>query len=774
MGTPAAAPLLDSTSHEGTHTEAQASALPRAVLDGIQKLTDEHAIDLNEDARRALQHVSVGEAERILKRTCELAEQGDLFNADGFVVSTCWTQPRDSHLHGPEWSTEHFRRGQLPVQEDSSTSTNGAEGDGRPTTTSPADVEPRGEDPKSESAAWSRAAKQVMSEYNESSCDAPVAHRHSLVDSNASTEDWGDASSRSRVASSWSNDSYCSNCEPSSSLLASTASLIAASTPSRTGPRMHLGVADQLLIDTQVRCLRQSQRDAKVWAYLYLLKSVCWLGVATAISVISGLLFFRASSAGGSSSYMLYYVIWVPLGIITAVFMRVRNAFGEAWDYWHQGTRVHIILRSNENHAEFRAVGRYLEDCGVMCFNARLQIAQDEDDVEEVHLNWSPWARSFLKYACVHGMSGEASSIEFRTFCPGRWFPCLCRSGHGHFEAHYEKAHDDAYEGSTWRGTNRYGGDRSHDTIVISVPNHQAEYMENFFLHAHMNYITPRSTRVEVYSAAPGAETPGASTVAWEFMQYIPPMAQERTGRFTYVPGPAFTMIEEEYRRVVTILNESLTVLVTGASRAGKSALVNALAHRLSLPIYNLNLKAKYLTDGGIDALFSYRAIKHRPVLVHIEEFAMMFQETLLTPSDGTGGEPLAGQRYEGLQQNSSSLHCSDLLKLFDQSGTTSPKRIVFVLTCIELPEQFDRIRELQPLLARGRIQHYRIEEPTEEVIAQFVLQYFYPEPKRQTLSATDREKLLSYVAQMKQRLGGDFKNWHAVVKYAEEIPIGA
>lgn len=751
--TPAAAPVFEAASQEVAVAEDGAAALPRTVLDGIQKLTDEHAIDLNEDSRRALHHVSVSEAERILQRTCELAEQGNLFNADGFIVSTCWKHPRESHpqsLQGQDWSRSTSGCHSHADSWSAGSATNSA-----------ADEEPQAEELPREPSTWSTAAKEVVIEYSGS---------RSLVDSNASTEDWGDASTRSHLDSSFSYDSFSGGI--SSSLLASTASLVAASRPSQTGPRMHLGVTDQLLIDTQVRCLRQSQRDARVWAYLYLLKAFSWLVLAIVITVVSALLFFRASSAGGSSSYMLYYVIWVPLGIITAVFMRVRGAFGEAWDYWNQGTRTHIILRSNENHAEFRAVGRYLEDCGVMCFNARLQIAQDEDDVEEVHLNWSPWARSFLKYACVHGDSGEASSIEFRTFCPGRWLPCLCRSCHGHFEVHYEKGHDDCYDGSTWRGTNRYGGDRSHDTIVISCADHQAEYIENFFLHAHMNYTTPRSTRVEVYSAAPGAENAGVSSVSWEFMQYIPPMAQERTGRFTYVPGPAFSMIEEEYRRVVSIGNESLTVLVTGASRAGKSALVNALAHRLSLPIYNLNLKAKYLIDGGIDALFSYRAIKHRPVLVHIEEFAMMFQETLAPPSDGPGGESAAGQRYEGLQSGSS-LRCSDLLKLFDQSGTTSPKRIVFVLTCIELPEQFDRIRELQPLLARGRITHYRMEQPTEEMIAQFVLQYFFPEPKREALSAADRTKLLSYVATMKQRLGGDFKNWHAIVKYAEEIPIG-
>ena len=71
--------------------------------------------------------------------------------------------------------------------------------------------------------------------------------------------------------------------------------------------------------------------------------------------------------------------------------------------------------------------------------------------------------------------------------------------------------------------------------------------------------------------------------------------------------------------------NESLTVLVTGESRSGKSAMVTALASHLNLPVYSLNLKAKFLTNGGLEALFSYRTIPHRPVVVHIEEFSNLF-----------------------------------------------------------------------------------------------------------------------------------------------------
>lgn len=70
-------------------------------------------------------------------------------------------------------------------------------------------------------------------------------------------------------------------------------------------------------------------------------------------------------------------------------------------------------------------------------------------------------------------------------------------------------------------------------------------------------------------------------------MQYISPLAPERTGRLTYVPGEAFFQIEDEYKRVVSIGNESLAVLLTGASRAGKSAVVTALAFRLGLPVYS-------------------------------------------------------------------------------------------------------------------------------------------------------------------------------------------
>jgi hypothetical protein len=256
-------------------------------------------------------------------------------------------------------------------------------------------------------------------------------------------------------------------------------------------------------------------------------------------------------------------------------------------------------------------------------------------------------------------------------------------------------------------------------------------------------------------------------------MQTISPLDESRTGRHTYVPGPCFTQIEEEFKRVVALGNESFSVLVTGKSRAGKSAMVTALAHRLNLPVYSLNIKAKFLTEGGIDALFSHRAIPHRPVLVHIEEFSMMFQETVARCSDGpvAGDEAASGQRYEGLQC-STALNCSDLLKLFDQSGTTSPKRIFFVLTCIELPEQFDKVRELQPLLARGRIQHYRLEEPSDEIIKTYLLQYFYPQCRRGALTSADHRCLEAYHAQMKTRLGADSNNWHAVKRHAEVFPL--
>jgi hypothetical protein len=282
-----------------------------------------------------------------------------------------------------------------------------------------------------------------------------------------------------------------------------------------------------------------------------------------------------------------------------------------------------------------------------------------------------------------------------------------------------------------------------------------------------------RTNKVEVYSAvaADAGYKQGSSALGWEFMQYIPAMSQERSGRFTYVLGESFGLIEQEYHRVVSLGNESLAVLITGASRAGKSAMVNALAHRLGIPIYNLNLKAKYLTDGGIDSLFSYRAIRHRPVLVHIEEFSMMFQETVTRSKTASSDLPVNG--VEGLQ-SSSTLNGSDLLKLFDQSGTTSPKRILFVLTCIELPDQFDHIRELRPLLARGRLSHYRLEEPTEDMIFRYLLQYFYPEPQRKQLSTEDCQRLQSYSHQMQDILGPDFKNWHAIVKYVEVYPLSS
>lgn len=144
----------------------------------------------------------------------------------------------------------------------------------------------------------------------------------------------------------------------------------------------------------------------------------------------------------------------------------------------------------------------------------------------------------------------------------------------------------------------------------------------------------------------------------------------------------------------------------------------------------------------------------------------MMFQETV---SAEVCSDP--GHHYEGLQ-TSSALNCSDLLKLFDQSGTTSPKRILFVLTCIELPRQFDRISELKPLLARGRIQHYKLEEPTEEVISQYLLQYFYPEARRAALSPAERRHLEAYRQQMKVTLGADSQSWHAAKRYAEVRPL--
>lgn len=155
-----------------------------------------------------------------------------------------------------------------------------------------------------------------------------------------------------------------------------------------------------------------------------------------------------------------------------------------------------------------------------------------------------------------------------------------------------------------------------------------------------------------------------------------------------------------------------------------------------------------------------------------MEEFSLMFQETVarnVSEVDAAPGRVVA--RYEGLQ-SSSSLNCSDLLKLFDQSGTTSPKRIFFLLTCIELPEQFDRINELKPLLARGRIQHFHLEDPSAESMDAYLLQYFYPQDRRNNLSAAERQRLDEYSVQMRSRLGAESTNWHAVKKHAQVYPL--
>jgi hypothetical protein len=521
--------------------------------------------------------------------------------------------------------------------------------------------------------------------------------------------------------------------------------------------------------ELQAQNMLQERHDARVCAVLLAVKAMFFSLVALGLAAT---FFWFVTRSSSGSNYMVFYLIWPLLGLAGGIVVKARQAWTEACERLDHISRVHIMLRSHDNTAEFKAVGRYLENCGIMCPHLRLRIHQDEDDVEEVRFQYTPWARSFTKRACVYGDSGEASSLVFRTFCIGRvvprWLGRRCPSAcskcgycqHGHLEVRYQRSGE-------WGPTGESSG--GGDSITFSVEDHHAKAIQNLILRAHAEFMRPRTTKVDVYAAtAQQGQGPGATIApaSWEFMQYISPLAQERTGRFTYVPGEAFAQIEEEYRRVVSIGNESLTVLVTGRSRAGKSAMVTALAHRLGLPVYNLNLKARFLLDGGVDALFSHRAIPHRPVLVHIEEFSMMFQETVTTESSSEHGP-----HYEGLQ-SSMALNCSDLLKLFDQSGTTSPKRILFVLTCIELPRQFDRIAELRPLLARGRIQHYQLEEPTDEVISQYLLQYFYPEVRRAALPAAERQRLDTYKRQMQASLGPEWKNWHAAKRYAEKHPL--
>ena len=506
------------------------------------------------------------------------------------------------------------------------------------------------------------------------------------------------------------------------------------------------------LDELQTRCLAQERKDLKVFAVFVAVKACCY--AFGALVLFGSFLFFLLSASG--SSNLLYYVSFPLLAIVAGFLHRSQHSFTDAWSRWCDATSVNIVLRPTESRAEFKAVRLYLEACGMVTAHLRLQILQDEDDVEAVKLHYSPWAKSFEKRACIFGDTGEPASIEFRSFCLAR---CWCRSqkaAHGHFTVRYEK--DENPPG---------------DSLTLVVEDHQAEAIQNFIMEAHARYTTPKSTKIEVYSAAQVGDAASAPVPAWEFMQYICPLGSERTGRFTYVPSEAFFNIVEEYQRVVSIGNESLTVLVTGASRAGKSAMVTALAHRLHLPVYSLNLKARFLTNGGVEALFSHRSIPHRPVLVHIEEFSMMFQETVISSAERGDAEELqvTPSSYEGLQ-SSSALNCSDLLKLFDQSGTTSPKRIFFLLTCIEIPEHFGRIHELQPLVNHGRIQHFRLEEPNEATIRQYVLQHFFPETRRQNLSPEEQEALSQYMASMMERLGDDFTNWHAAKKHAEVVPL--
>merc|ERR1719356_2454229 len=168
----------------------------------------------------------------------------------------------------------------------------------------------------------------------------------------------------------------------------------------------------------------------------------------------------------------------------------------------------------------------------------------------------------------AHSRSEPASMATPARRCPSACSRCgYCQ--HGHLEVHYQRSGE-------WGPTGESGGG---DSIRFSVEDHHAKAIQNLILRAHAEFMRPRNTKVDVYAAtAQQGQGPGAAVApaSWEFMQYISPLAQERTGRFTYVPGEAFAQIEEEYRRVVSIGNESLTVLLTGASRAGKSAMVTA------------------------------------------------------------------------------------------------------------------------------------------------------------------------------------------------------
>jgi len=284
---------------------------------------------------------------------------------------------------------------------------------------------------------------------------------------------------------------------------------------------------------------------------------------------------FAVFALKSSEQYTVFHCMWMAMAVGTALLMRMWTACAATSDHWCDAGCVHIVISAVERHSEFKAVCRWLTSCGLMSSHLAVHIRQDEDEVEEVHISYTHWARSFVKKACIFGRSGAPSSIKFRNHCMQRYCgECICRicgtetEPHEHIEIRYDKAeYPHKYSNGYVVHNNK---------ITISVADHQAEVLQHMLLRAYQEFIQPQRTRIEVYSAHGVCDAPqGTSSASWEFMQYISPLSPQRTGRCTYVSGQSCADIEAEYRRVVSLGNESLTVLATGKSRSGKNAMVN-------------------------------------------------------------------------------------------------------------------------------------------------------------------------------------------------------
>ena len=91
------------------------------------------------------------------------------------------------------------------------------------------------------------------------------------------------------------------------------------------------------------------------------------------------------------------------MAVGTALLMRMWMACVAASDPCCDAGRVHIAVRAMERRSECKAVCDWLTSCGLMSSHLAVHIRRDEDEVEEVHISYKHWAKSFVQKARIFG-----------------------------------------------------------------------------------------------------------------------------------------------------------------------------------------------------------------------------------------------------------------------------------------------------------------------------------------------------------------------------------